>query len=538
MGPIGQMDDKRSKLLLGGLTLVALLPFLNKAYDIDDPLFLWMAQQIVRHPLDPYGGTVHWSSLAQPMWVAMQNPPLCPYYIAAIGSFAGLGEVAMHIAFLLPAIAAVLGTFALAKRLCGSPVTAALLTLFTPVFLISASHVMCDVMLLAFWMWAIHFWIAGLERKKWHLFLFSALLVSGATLTKYFGISLVPLLLVYTLVRERRLLPHLVYLTIPLLVLLAFELTARDKYGHALFTGAMLYLRDIAVEVRVPIQVKLLTGCSFVGGCMVSALFLTSVRSAKAVCGALGLLIVVGLLFWICVPITAATGINNLAVHPHGCLFATIGVSILALAVWDFRISRDADSLLLLLWTVGTFVFAVFLNWSITARTILPMTPAVSILLLRHWDRVDQGRPDSLTKWVAAAAVISLIVAAADYGEANASRAGARYFQERYGRKHTRVWFQSHWGFQFYMQKWKAKPLVQNAPIRPGDVMIIPSNNADYLPVPNPADPVVEITRPIMPMVATFAPGTGAGFYSSVRGPVPWAFTQTAPARFEAFEFR
>jgi hypothetical protein len=129
-------------------------------------------------------------------------------------------------------------------------------------------------------------------------------------------------------------------------------------------------------------------------------------------------------------------------------------------------------------------------------------------------------------------------VAATDYSEADASRAGARYFRERYARTHTRVWFQSHWGFQFYMQKWKAKPLVQNAPIHRDDMMIIPSNNADYLPVPKPADPVAEIICPIMPLAATFAPGTGAGFYSSVRGPIPWAIAQTAPARFEAFKFR
>lgn len=115
------MNDRRAKVLLGGLTVVALLPFLNKAYDIDDPLFLWMAQQIVRQPLNPYGGMVHWSSLAQPMWVAMQNPPLCSYYIAAVGSFAGFGEVAMHLAFLFPAVAAILGTFELAKRFCASP---------------------------------------------------------------------------------------------------------------------------------------------------------------------------------------------------------------------------------------------------------------------------------------------------------------------------------------------------------------------------------------------------------------------------------
>ena len=88
------------------------------------------------------------------------------------------------------------------------------------------------------------------------------------------------------------------------------------------------------------------------------------------------------------------------------------------------------------------------------------------------------------------------------------------------------------------MEQWKAKPFIQNAPIRPGDLVIIPSNNADYLPVPDTIFPVVEITRPIMPLVAAFAPGTGAGFYSSVRGPVPWAFVQTEPARFKAFKFR
>jgi hypothetical protein len=39
---------------------------------------------------------------------------------------------------------------------------------------------------------------------------------------------------------------------------------------------------------------------------------------------------------------------------------------------------KSADALLLLLWIVGTFCFATFFNWSITARTFLPMGPAVA----------------------------------------------------------------------------------------------------------------------------------------------------------------
>ena len=52
-------------------------------------------------------------------------------------------------------------------------------------------------------------------------------------------------------------------------------------------------------------------------------------------------------------------------------------------------------------------------------------------------DRTGEGKLTNLTKlrWTSAAAVVSLIVAGADYSEAGASRAGARYFQKRFGRK-------------------------------------------------------------------------------------------------------
>jgi hypothetical protein len=88
------------------------------------------------------------------------------------------------------------------------------------------------------------------------------------------------------------------------------------------------------------------------------------------------------------------------------------------------------------------------------------------------------------------------------------------------------------------MERWKAKPVVQDARFRPNDVLIVPSDNADALPLPESAVPAAEMSRPIMPFVSAFGPNTGAGFYSSVRGPVPWAIARTAPARFQAFTFR
>src|SRR5207247_9149116 len=102
--------------LLALITAAALAPFLNKAFYVDDPLFIWMAQQIVRHPFDPYGFDVNWSSFTQPMSAVMQNPPLCSYYIAAIGAIFGWKEPVLHLAFLVWAIILIIGALVLARR--------------------------------------------------------------------------------------------------------------------------------------------------------------------------------------------------------------------------------------------------------------------------------------------------------------------------------------------------------------------------------------------------------------------------------------
>src|SRR5205823_5408444 len=196
--------------------IAALAPFFNKAFHIDDPLFLWMAQWVSQHPADPYGVSVNWYVSAMPMFSIMQNPPLNAYYMALAASLLGWSELAMHGAFLVPAVVAVLGTFFLAQRLSGSPLPGALLMLFTPVFLISATTVMCDVWLLALWIWSVNCWLRGLERRSHWLLLLASLLAAAAALTKYIGISLVPLLAVYTVARERRLPSRLLFLLLPI----------------------------------------------------------------------------------------------------------------------------------------------------------------------------------------------------------------------------------------------------------------------------------------------------------------------------------
>jgi len=534
--------SSKARLLLVAITIAALAPFLTKAFHMDDPLFLWMAQQIAKHPLDPYGFSVNWSTFPEPMWKVMQNPPLCSYYIAAAASLVGWSELAMHLAFLIWPILSILATFAIARRFCREPLMAALLTLFMPAFLVSATNIMCDLMLLALWLWSIECWIAGLEHQRWWLLAVSAILATAAALTKYFGISVVPLLAAYIIARDRTLPGNLAWLLIPVTSVVAFELWTTGHYGIGLVGGAV-YLSQTIAKLRPPWFAQLLTGLAFAGGCLFSALFyllrLKRTSWLIAITSALALLAV----FYFFVPLRAvyALGQNSTLVWVEGGLFATIGAGILALGIADLIQHRDASSALLVLWLVGTFTFATFFNWSITGRTILPMVPVGAILLMRRFETSALRQNISLhCARMFMAGTVSLIITAADYRQAQTGRDASRQFQRRFQASVGTVWFESHWGFQYYMQQWGATPLsAADSEITSGDVIVFPSNNSAIMPLPLERIFTPDIVKfATLPFISTHGRGTGAAFYSSVRGPLPWAIDHVPPETYYAARFR
>ncbi len=61
-------DPSKAPWVLALATSLLLAPFLTRAFNIDEPLFLWAAAQIQSHPGDPYGFNVNWDNTAEPMW--------------------------------------------------------------------------------------------------------------------------------------------------------------------------------------------------------------------------------------------------------------------------------------------------------------------------------------------------------------------------------------------------------------------------------------------------------------------------------------
>lgn len=545
----------REVLALVAMTLFALLPFTAKAFHIDDPLFLWTAAHLVEDPLDFYGFPVNWYGVEERMAEVNQNPPLIAYGLALVGPPVGWNERALHFAFLLPALALVVGTQRLARRFCAHPTLAATATLATPAVLVSSTGLMTDVPMVAGFVWSIELWLDGLHgRSRSRLFL-AASTMSLAVLTKYFAIALVPLLLATTLVHRRRVTREVLWLGVPVATLTGFEVLARSLYGHGLFGRAASYAIDHRGLEVVALLERAMIGLSFTGGCVGLLLLLRLRRrpSRRALLAATTLPIVVAACIaglgragtW---QVAAGGGAVDGSTFVQLVFFASAGAAVLLLALEDLIRHRDAESLLLFLWVSGVFTFSTFLNWTTNARTILPLVPAVAILLVRSLPRnatVPARAQTGAWAAVAVAACLSLAVTASDFRLAEADRKAAGRIGERFGDLGERaaddsrtLWFQGHWGFQVYMEWEGAHPVdYRDWEFRPGDHLVVPLENTNVQLPPDSFLLVDEIREPTMTGLAVMDTSLGAGFYSELSGPLPFAFGRPGPRRFLVFRY-
>jgi 4-amino-4-deoxy-L-arabinose transferase-like glycosyltransferase len=534
----------RALAVLGGLTVACLAPFSGRALNVDEPLFIWAARRIAAHPWDPYGFAVNWYSIVMPMPAVTQNPPLASYLSAGAGALAGWSEAALHLAFLGPALAIILGTYLLARRFTRHPVIAAAVTLFSPGFLASSATVMSDGLMLALWITAVILWMEGMDRDSPALLTSAGLCIALSALAKYYGAALIPLLLAYTLARQRRRAGALFYLLIPAGALAVYHVVTSRMYGHSLLLAAAEYALNVNSAQRV---VRTLTGLSFAGGCALPVLaFMPLLWSRRA--AAIGAALACAGALYCAVALDGAYPRAEprwTAVSLQFGVFAAAGVFLLALAVSDWRRNRrDPAALLLLLWTAGTFVFAGMVNWSVNARSVLPLLPAVGITLARRIDRAGwpSGRSLAIRAGLplALAGAASLWVTAADARLANSAREAAAYMREKSGFTPADLMFEGHWGFQYYMQEAGYRPIdFRTFAESPSTHIVIPRNNTNMQPAPPEAIASTKtVAFDVSSGVATMSPDMGAGFYSDVWGPLPFAFGPVPEERYAIIALR
>lgn len=505
------------------VTVAVLLLFIGKPFNMDDPLFIWAARHISVNPLDFFGFTVNWYGTEMPMHEVTKNPPLASYYMAAAASVLGWGEMALHAAFIVPAVGVASGTYMLARRYTGEPLLAALATASAPVFLVSATTVMSDVMMTALWVWAVALWLRGTDREDQVTLLLAAVLAALAALTKYFAVSLIPLFIAYSIFRGSRLTLWLPAVALVAAVLGGYQVLTSAMYGKGLLLDAVGYAVETRAGTGTATATKGLAGLVFTGGCVMTALLhapgLWKKGALAVLAGASAVLAIVAY----SVPLLGFSPPGDALTAAHFLFFFASGVFLGALTVAELARSRDAETLILVLWVWGTFFFAAFVNWTLNGRSVLPMAPAVAILVARRLETRGVG-PALRYAPLVPAFIISIAAAQADTGLALSAKAAAREITSGYGGKGT-VWYQGHWGFQHYMDEYGAEAVDFNKSVlEPGDIVAVPTNNTNLRPMDRGA--VARIDRKVYPasrLGATMAKDLATGFYMGGPGvALPW----------------
>ena len=500
------------------------------------------------------------------------NPPGLGYFIAAAAWLVGWSEPALHAVFLVPAALAGLGTYRLAARLCSMPVLAVLATVLTPAFLVSGASVMSDMPLLALYVWAVFWWIVGIEEGRWRHLAFAAALIVLGMFVKYAAVTLVPLLAAYTLLQAPRRWKVLAWFLAPVAAIAAYHFLTLSLFGKSMVFGTVAFASEHTSEDRVLSFVhRSLVALAFSGGCLASVVCFAPLmwRGWRRWLVFALWPIALGALF-------ALGRLDSRLIAPESgvrwgfalqaSLMIAAGIHLAVLAMASIRREDFAHGALLCLWVLGIVVFAGSVNWTVNGRTLLACAPAAGILVARaiaaksnpplapplpkEGDSGSAGASPS-PAWMAgisyrfalpviASFVVAWSVASGDASLANSHRDAAHELDAKFRDPKPAVRFQGHWGFQWYMEAAGFRAYNDKEGLTPGSVLIVPRNSPSTLETAQPfLHPRLVLGVRNSPPVRTMSRETGAGFHSHFWGPLPFVlrFEETSE-EFDVFDVR
>jgi hypothetical protein len=533
------MTDYRARARLAAVlafTCLLALPFLGKAFHIDEPFFLALAGQVRQDPLHPLTIDMDWRM--DPPSVPKDRspePPLMPYLLAAALAVSGGKEWLTRLLFLPFDLAAAWGLFLLAARFLKRPLLPTLLVLASPAYLIDMGHLMPEKLCAAFGFWGLYLLLRGLDEDRRGLWAGSAALLAAAVMSKYHAVLF--LLSAAWLCISRgaglaRTAGFLAAALAPLAALVGWDLCtggavlrvirALTALGNAsLWSGPVHTLRSLL---------------SFTGGCGLAAAVWAALllrRKPRVLFAALGAVALLFLPAW-----DAAGGVSALD-RLTGILFASgalLGFFVLA----DRGLVLPGRPLWLS-WVLAVVLLELFLYWGVLARVIMFLVPplvfGLAEILEARWEERSLRRLYACS--LAGTLVLSLGLAAVDFRYAGVQRAVARQVERDYAAAGKTVWFTGSWGLRYYLEKAGARPVL-NAPgawdaVGAGDVVVVSRFNANR---PVPASfflqgrlQAARLDSPIPLRLISgwgapaLASGSQAGFYSNGWGFLPFALS-------------
>ena len=194
--------DRRGTAAVVVVALLVGAPFLNKAVHIDDTFVLTVSRQILREPLRPFHGDINWGRGLTPIFERTKNPPLLSYYLAPLIAAFGYSEPVLHGAMLAFLLMLAAGAWMLGRWFGVGGWWPMLFVMFSPAVVVSP-NLMRDVPAAGLATLGLALFVVGTDDDRRGLLAWGSALVGLATLTKYSAAALVPLLVLYPVLRRK-----------------------------------------------------------------------------------------------------------------------------------------------------------------------------------------------------------------------------------------------------------------------------------------------------------------------------------------------
>ncbi len=474
--------------------LAALVPFLGKAYHIDDPVQITIADQIRMTPLHPYDTIMNFGGRLRRVGEFAAFPPLHGYYLALPRAFGPDAEWWLHL-WMLPL--SLLGLYGALRLGRGDPLVGAL-WLSSPAVLVSATNLMPDIP------------VAVLTTLGAALFLEQKYAWAGLTLAlggleRFNAAAVLPGLAFYAVTKRRwRALPSLV---LPCAAMAGWLVIHRDTWG---------VIEQLGFQ-RAGFSQKGLTTLVLLAAVGAFPLSLGVVRLRRlewmvAILAAGGS----ALSCW--TPALAAYARPRLPVAALAAAGAFILVAHLLRAIRVWRSQGDPLDLTLWSWMLGAL--AIPLLYLPSAKLLAVAATPMALLGAR-----TSALPRKVA-WLGAALWIawSCALNVADLQLANVQRDLARSLV-RPGMR-----FVGSHGFQWYAERAGGRPMSVDEPPAHGETLLLLEQAGAFqlgmtrFPDPSSRGGKIEIRNTPWPL-RTFNFRARAGFYSYSYGPMPYAIS-------------
>jgi hypothetical protein len=443
------------------------IPFLQTAYRVDETNIVRIAERIAEDPADPYGFHINWGGIDEDAFHILANPPGVPYWLALWGGMLGWTEAVLHAAMLPFGIIALIAFAALAREFDLDASTAVLLMIASPAFFLGAQVVMPDVAMFAAFVTALAAALRYRRTAEWWLVPLGFVAGALAPILKYNGALVGPLLALVWLYGRGRRTGLLVIMAGPAAGLAGWSWWSLMQYGR-------VHVLTIT-EFESGGVTNILTALLGFFGLGVVPLVIAGMRAPKpmsdaalhVITAATGLMMATGAKF-----LLGAGPIASVAYGLSAAIGFRFAVVCGVLALGWFR-ERDLRDALLLSWVALVVWFQFGLLFA-SVRYLLPILPAVVLLVMRH--RLVNLERARARAGLAVCLTLALAIAIGDAKTANLYR---RFVSEvaipEAAKGDGRFFFDGHWGFQYYMEA--AGGRILNYFLQPrwraGDVLVI-----------------------------------------------------------------